>query len=144
MARQLTQHEIAELLCSDSVLYLATIDHHGYPHITPLWFLWDGEAIFATSKIGAPHLDRLAANPRVGLLVDQEDAERPDGERPNRQFRAVADAEVVSDSGGHWTAEITRKYIRGDGRDTRAQLRAAQQRMALKLVPRQVVALSSV
>lgn len=115
MPRTLTDDEIGGLLTGDSLLRLATMDPNGYPHLTPLWFVWDGRAIYATSRKEAPHVTRLAADPRAGLLIDWEAAARIDGERPSRQFRAVADAELHADESGNVTREITRRYLVGRG-----------------------------
>ena len=144
MPRRLTDDEIGSLLTGDSLLRLATIDSRGYPCVTPLWFVWDGEAIYATSKRTAPHLTRLAADPRAGLLIDWEAPERLDGERPNRQYRAVADAELSPDDAGTITREITRKYLRGPAEDAMTRRRASHERMVIRLVPREVVAVASV
>jgi nitroimidazol reductase NimA-like FMN-containing flavoprotein (pyridoxamine 5'-phosphate oxidase superfamily) len=40
MVRSLNVEEIAGLLARDVVARVATIDADGYPHVTPLWFLW--------------------------------------------------------------------------------------------------------
>jgi nitroimidazol reductase NimA-like FMN-containing flavoprotein (pyridoxamine 5'-phosphate oxidase superfamily) len=46
MVRPLSGEEIAGLLARDVVARVATIDESGYPHVTPLWFLWaDGPFI---------------------------------------------------------------------------------------------------
>ena len=37
MTRPLSDEETADLLASDTVARLATIDASGYPHVTPLW-----------------------------------------------------------------------------------------------------------
>lgn len=63
--------------------YLATIDSEGYPHVTPVWFHWDGSLIRATSLVDKPHV-RLRRNPRAGFVVDLEDAEVDGGERLSR------------------------------------------------------------
>ena len=39
-------------------------------------------AFYMTSIADRPHLRRLAGNPRAGVLIDTEDAERDDGQRP--------------------------------------------------------------
>lgn len=144
MPRRLSGAEVDDLLTGDSLLRLATLASDGYPHLTPLWFLWDGQAIYATSKRGAPHLTRLAADRRVGLLIDTEGAERVDGERPNRQFRAIADAELSTDAGGSITGEITRKYVLGPSQEEMTRHRQSHDRVAIRLVPREVVVIASV
>ncbi|MFC9892342.1 pyridoxamine 5'-phosphate oxidase family protein [Nocardia sp. NPDC127579] len=111
--RPLRQAEIAGLLADDAVAHLATLDPAGYPHITPIWFLWDGSAFRLTSRPGRPHVRRIHANPRVGLVVDRE-LDRRGGRRPNRQIRILGDAELATDHNGQWTARIREKYLRVD------------------------------
>ncbi|TQM25935.1 pyridoxamine 5'-phosphate oxidase family protein [Nocardia bhagyanarayanae] len=84
MVRRLKTTEIAELLNTDAVARLATIDVDGYPHVMPIWFLWAADVFYFTSYPDRPHLERIRNNPRVGLVIDVEDRLRADGERPNR------------------------------------------------------------
>lgn len=85
--RRLTEDEMSALLASDGVAHLATVDDAGYPHVTPIWFLWSDPVIHLTSWVGRPHLQRIETNPRVGLVIDVEEEQRGDGQRPNRQIR---------------------------------------------------------
>ena len=41
-------------------------------HLTPIWFDWDGEAFRLTLGAGRVHLENLAANPCVSILVDED------------------------------------------------------------------------
>ena len=87
---------------------------------------------------------RLADNPRAGLLIDTEDTERDDGQRPNRQVRAIGEAEVFPDGGGRWTSRLTEKYIRGPGAAASIASRVADERVVVCLRPARVVAVASV
>ena len=109
--RSLHPAEISELLAADTVARLATVDTLGYPDVTPIWFLWVDGSFYLTSYSDRPHLDRIRSNPRVGLVLDVEDAQRADGERPNRQVRVIGDATVSDDPAGEWTRRIRRKYL---------------------------------
>src|ERR1700759_4478088 len=111
--RPLDPVEIEALLSLDVLARLATLDRDGFPHVTPLWFLWTDGAFHMTSSAALPHLRRLAVNPRAGVLVDTEDAERDDGQRPNRQVRAIGKAEVFSDSGGELASLVPREEVAG-------------------------------
>jgi nitroimidazol reductase NimA-like FMN-containing flavoprotein (pyridoxamine 5'-phosphate oxidase superfamily) len=142
--RPLDPGEIEALLALDVPARLATLDRHGFPHVTPLWFLWADAAFYLTSIADRPHLRRLAGNPRAGLLIDTEDAERGDGQRPNRQVRAIGEAEVFPDGGARWTSRITEKYIRGPGAAASIASRAADERVVVCLRPARVVAVASV
>jgi PPOX class probable F420-dependent enzyme len=135
--RPLTNHELDALLNADVVAHLATIDTDGYPHVTPIWFLWADNVFHLTSYTDRPHLDRIRANPRVGLVLDVEEPRRPDGQRPNRQLRITGDATVSSDVDRQWTARIRGKYL-GSGSSPDAE------RALVKIVPRSRWAVASV
>jgi len=144
MVRPLGEEEIAGLLARDVAARVATIDADGYPHVTPLWFLWADGAFHLTSDAGRPHLVRLRANPRAGLVIDVEGEQRADGERPNRQVRAVGDAILSPDAGGAWTMRIWDKYVDGGAAvDPAARLRR-RQRVLIRIVPSRIIAVASV
>jgi nitroimidazol reductase NimA-like FMN-containing flavoprotein (pyridoxamine 5'-phosphate oxidase superfamily) len=65
--RRLDATEIESLLALDVPARLATLDRHGFPHITPLWFIWADGSFFMTSIADRPHVRRLARNARAGL-----------------------------------------------------------------------------
>jgi PPOX class probable F420-dependent enzyme len=145
MPRPLNDEEIADLLASDTIARLATIDASGYPHVTPLWFLWADGAFHFASDSGRPHLARLRANPRVGLVIDAEDEQRSDGQRPNRQLRATGDATLCPDAEAAWTRRIWAKYITGSAAMNAAEAGLGdRQRVLIRIVPRHIVAVASV
>lgn len=142
--RRLDPTEIESLLALDVPARLATLDHDGFPHITPLWFVWHDGAFYMTSINDRPHLKRLAANRRAGLLVDVEDPERADGQRPNRQLRAIGNANLFPDNRAAWTTRITEKYLRGPAAAASVNARAADERIVICLRPTRLVAVASV
>jgi len=145
VARPLNDEEIADLLTSDTVARLATIDASGYPHVTPLWFLWADRAFHFASDSGRPHLSRLQANPQVGLVIDVEAEQRPDGQRPNKQLRATGDATLCPDTEAVWTRRIWDKYIVVSEPTGEATARLGdRQRVLIRIVPRRIVAVASV
>jgi hypothetical protein len=108
-----------------------------------IWFLWTGDEFVMTSVAHRPHVRRLEANP-VASVVDVEDCERADGQRPNRQVRARGIVALSTDQGGAWTRRVTEKYLRGPGRAHQVALRAADQRVLIRLRPQQLIAVKSV
>jgi Pyridoxamine 5'-phosphate oxidase len=141
--RRLSTAELEELLAADVPARLATIDADGYPHVTPLWFLWADGAFHITSFEGRSHLRRLALNARAGLCVDVEAGERADGERPNRQARAIGNAQTFPDAGGEWTERITRKYVTGPGLSVQLERRLSADRVVIRLEPQSLVTAAS-
>lgn len=142
--RRLDRGEIETLLALDVPAHLATLDSAGFPHVTPLWFVWEDGAFFMTSIVDRPHLRRLAHNRRAGLGIDVEEPERTDGQRPNRQVRAIGEAELYPDRDARWTKRITAKYVRGATAPERVAARAADQRLVICLRPLTLVAVSSI
>jgi nitroimidazol reductase NimA-like FMN-containing flavoprotein (pyridoxamine 5'-phosphate oxidase superfamily) len=142
--RRLHQTEIESLLALDVPAHLATLDCDGFPHITPLWFVWHDGAFYMTSISDRPHLKRLSVNPRAGIVVDIEDPERADGQRPNRQLRAIGNAELFPDNRAAWTTRITEKYLRGPGTGGSVDARAADERIVIRLRPTRLVAVASI
>ena len=100
MVRQMEAGEVSALLELDAVAHLATLDGDGYPHVTPIWFVWQDGAFYFASDTNRPHVARLRRDVRAGVVVDIEAAKRSDGERPNQQVRAVGEAVVEPDVDG--------------------------------------------
>jgi nitroimidazol reductase NimA-like FMN-containing flavoprotein (pyridoxamine 5'-phosphate oxidase superfamily) len=141
MPRPLSTDETLQLLSLDVVARLATIDVEGFPHVTPLWFVWQAGAFHLTSYSSRPHVRRAIANPRIGLVIDAEEPLRQDGERPNRQIRAVGTAEVGPDADGHWTRVIRRRYVPNG---PIAEQMPGRPRSLITLRPARLVAVASV
>jgi PPOX class probable F420-dependent enzyme len=142
--RPLSATETGALLAADLVAHLATVDDGGYPHVTPIWFLWDGEAFLMSCLADRPHVRRLRADPRASISIDAEEAERDDGQRPNRQVRATGVAELADDVDGAVTRAVTAKYLSGPGAAGQADARAQRDRVVIRLVPADWVAVASV
>lgn len=141
--RQLTIAEIAALLQGDLVARLATIDSDGYPHVTPIWFVWRDGSFFLTSHSTRPHVRRCTQNPRVGLGIDVEQPLRADGERPNQQVRVVGEATVTDDHDRQWTNLIRRRYTGADSAGPVCDVGAAA-RSVIQVRPSGMVAVASV
>jgi hypothetical protein len=86
----------------------------------------------------------LPSNPHAGLCVDVEEPERTDGQRPNRQVRAIGDAELFPERHGEWTRRITEKYVSGPAAREVARSRTADQRVVICLRPVRLVAVASI
>ncbi|MFC1401604.1 MULTISPECIES: pyridoxamine 5'-phosphate oxidase family protein [Streptacidiphilus] len=49
---------------------VATVSADGRPHVTPLWFVWDGSALWLYSITRSRRWGELERDPRVAVVVD--------------------------------------------------------------------------
>jgi Pyridoxamine 5'-phosphate oxidase len=61
--------ELYEFLAVERTCRLATISRGG-PHVVPLWFHWDGAAMWFTSIVASQRWADLQRDPRVSVVVD--------------------------------------------------------------------------
>ncbi len=135
--------EAEAVLALDVPARLATFDSDGFPWITPLWFVWDGDAFYMTSVRGKRQLRNLRNDNRAAIIVDVEQAEAIHGVRRNRQVKGKGRAQVAPDLGGEWTRLITLKYMSGDEGVALAERRAAMDRVVIRLQPRRLLAVGT-
>ena len=66
---------IDRLLRSEPVVWMSTVRPDGVPHLIPIWFSWDGEAILIASKPAAQKVRNIRENPVVMLALGRPDAD---------------------------------------------------------------------
>jgi PPOX class probable F420-dependent enzyme len=62
-------------LAGERVCRVGTVQADGSPHVTPVWYAWDGEAIWIYSIIKSQRWTNLARDPRASAVVDAGGAE---------------------------------------------------------------------
>ena len=62
--------ERAAFLGEQRVCRVASVDSHGDPHVTPLWFVWDGAHLWLNSIVRSQRHANLLRHPRVAVVVD--------------------------------------------------------------------------
>ncbi|RSS43167.1 pyridoxamine 5'-phosphate oxidase family protein [Streptomyces sp. WAC08241] len=89
-----------ERLAAERYVWLSTSHPEHGPHQVPLWFLWDGRAVWMCTGAASPTARNVRAEPRVRLALPdafdvvllQGEAECfPDQEVPSEAARAFAD-----------------------------------------------------
>jgi len=58
----------------DEVAWLTTVTDRGAPAPTPVWFVWDGEAIVIFCEASARKVSNIAARPRVTFHFNSDPA----------------------------------------------------------------------
>ena len=69
----MSQEELDAFLAAERTCRVATASPQG-PHNTPLWFVWDGTALWLTSIVKSQRWTDLERDPRVAVLVDAGEA----------------------------------------------------------------------
>jgi len=62
--------ELDAFLSEERTCRVATVGADGRPHNTPLWFVWDGSALWLNSIVKSQRWTDLAHNPQVSIIVD--------------------------------------------------------------------------
>jgi Pyridoxamine 5'-phosphate oxidase len=65
----MTPEELDEYLATERTCTLATITADG-PHVTALWFVWDGESFWLYSITRSQRWADLQRDPRVAVLIE--------------------------------------------------------------------------
>ena len=75
--------ELDAFLARERVCRLATVGRSGAPHVSPVWFVWDGEALWINSIVRTQRWRDLENDPRASAVVDT-----------GREFGALVGAEL--------------------------------------------------
>jgi PPOX class probable F420-dependent enzyme len=61
-------------LLEEEVVWLTTVDGHGQPQSSPVWFHWDGEDALILSRPDAPKVANVEHHPEVSLHLNGGEA----------------------------------------------------------------------
>ncbi|MFJ5773732.1 pyridoxamine 5'-phosphate oxidase family protein [Streptomyces sp. NPDC093094] len=66
----MTAEERDAFLAAERTCRVATVSADGAPHVSPLWFAWDGDALWLYSITRSKRWADLRRDPRVAVTVD--------------------------------------------------------------------------
>jgi len=66
---------IRRFLEREPIVWLSTVRPDGAPHLVPIWFTWDGEALLIFSKPDAQKVRNLRAHPSTMLALGDAEAD---------------------------------------------------------------------
>jgi PPOX class probable F420-dependent enzyme len=113
----LTEEERDEFLTEKRIGRLATNREDGWPHVTPIWYVWDdGRFVLSLGK-SRRHLANIARDPHVTLCVD-EDPRTTDLTKSPRAVVCFGLARLVADEDGvrDITTKVEERYLPADAR----------------------------
>ncbi len=70
----MTSGEVDTFLARQKTCRVGTVTHTGQPHVTPLWFAWDGDALWLYSIVDSQRWIDLMREPRIAVVVDDGDS----------------------------------------------------------------------
>jgi hypothetical protein len=66
----MSTEEVDAFLRDERMCRVATVGDGGHPHISPLWFVWDGSALWLNSVVKSQRWANLERNPAVAVVID--------------------------------------------------------------------------
>ncbi|GHI09296.1 pyridoxamine 5-phosphate oxidase [Streptomyces cellostaticus] len=66
----MTPGELDAFLTSQRTCRVATVSTDGAPHVSALWFAWDGTSLWLYSVVRSRRWTQLRRDPRVAVVVD--------------------------------------------------------------------------
>ena len=66
----MTTEEVDAFLRTERTCRVGTVGADGRPHVSPLWYAWDGTSLWLYSIVRSRRWADLARDPRVSVVVD--------------------------------------------------------------------------
>jgi PPOX class probable F420-dependent enzyme len=66
----MTDEERDAFLSSERTCRVGTVGGDGAPHVTPLWFAWDGASLWLTSIVNSQRWADIQRDGRISVVVD--------------------------------------------------------------------------
>lgn len=133
--RQMTDEEIREFLSEGTRTgKLAVTRHDGSPHVTPIWFVLDGDDIVFNTSADTVKVRSLASEPRVAMAVDDQ--------APPYSFVMVEGTVSVSDDLDEMLPISTRiggRYMGADRAEEFGRRNAVEGELLVRLTPTKYV-----
>lgn len=122
--------ELLEFLSRPYLMDLSTVTADGYPHVTPVWFDWDGEAFLASTTRERRKARNIARNPKVGFSI-------ADHNLPYPAVVGSGEATMSDDPMGELLHRLARRYLPPDQADSyfAELMQAGGSRIILRIKP---------
>lgn len=124
----MTPAEIDEYLDRPLMARLAAVGRDGYPAVYPVWFIYEGGEIIASTMKGAPKTKKIEANPKVGFTVDSFGLDETKG------VIIRGTAVIIEDDDKETSKKILLKYL-GSEDDPVYQRTIEMPRVLIKIKP---------
>lgn len=122
---------LEKFLAEANLLDLATITPDGFPHVTPVWFEWDGKHFLISTTKERKKARNLMKNSRAGFSIAPK-------ELPYRAAVGYGTVEIEDDAKGALLQKLARKYLPPEKADKYWEqlMQMGGNRVILKLNPK--------
>jgi PPOX class probable F420-dependent enzyme len=123
--------EVQDLLKERNHAVIAINRPSGGPQVTPVWYLWDGEAFYFSTKKDSAKYRNMKRNPSISLIVDESHG--------LRYVAAYGKAHIIDHDDpdfAHLASRTISKYAPSERVE---QLVLESNRVMIKLQPEKVV-----
>ena len=125
--------DLATFLEEVRLAHFATVGPDGRPRVRPVWFVYDGGALWFTTRLEARRTgaDVAAGSPAAVSIASEE--------RPYRAVIVHGTPEVWEENREQWLERIATRYGEAEGRRWLAGALKEPDRVVLRLVPDRVL-----
>lgn len=120
------------------LMRLGTVGRDGFPHVTPLWYLYEEGVFFITTASDRVKARNMLHNPRVGFAIDSD-------QRPYCGLTATGAARLVAEgeAARALTRRIAARYVPAERLDAMVDSLMQAPRVVFAIDPRHVARMGS-
>ncbi len=114
---------------------LATVRADGQPHLTPIWFVLDGDRLVFTTWHESVKAVNMRREPRVSLCVDEE--------KPPFAFVVIEGTVTISEEADerlYWATRIAARYMGPELADAYGKRNAVAGELIVRVEPTKIIA----
>lgn len=129
----MTSERLQEFLKEANLMDIATITEEGFPHVTPVWFDYDGTHFFFSTTKERVKSKNMEKNKKVGFSIAPK-------ELPYAAVVGYGTAEITDDPNGTLLKKMCHKYLPADKADTffETLMNAGGSRIIVKITPSKI------
>jgi len=137
----LRREQMDQFLGGNALARLSTLKPDGAPYVVPVWYQWDGDALWFVGRERSAWCRHIANDPRVAVVIDSEHSDPDESgnsvEIPKVMMEGLAEVVETPNVGGKWVQvaeEMSYRYLGPNG-PTYLTSTIQQPRWLIKMTP---------
>lgn len=124
--------EMQDLLAQRNNAIVAVNRRSGGPQVTPVWYVWDGEAFYLSTTKSSAKYTHIKRNPAISLIVDG-------GHRYVAAYGRAEMVDAITGNFGDLARQMAAKYVPPERVEQLMKIAQEPDRVVIKLRPEKVV-----